>query len=135
MAKNLNASGLGYVLHFRHALPSLCWSILIFGLHAIPGSDLDLNDWTGLFHFDKLMHLAMFAVLSSSTFIALGKSGSIRRYKFWAISGLAFFGVSLELAQDLWFLEREASVMDLIADVLGVFVGRLAFRLIYGCWN
>lgn len=135
MPKDLNASGLERAFPWRHALIPLIWAVLILGLHAIPGSDIHLRDWTVVFHVDKLIHVAMFGVLSFSVFVALGKAGSIRKYKVFAILGLTIYGVSLELAQGLWFFLRDASFLDMAADLLGVLLGRVAFRLIYGCWN
>jgi VanZ family protein len=135
MAQDLNASGLERTFPWRHALIPLLWSVLILGLHAIPGSDLEFRDWTAMLHVDKAIHAAMFGVLSCSVFIALGKSGNIRKYKIFTIFGLALYGVSLELAQGLWFVQRDASVLDMIADLTGVLAGRMAFRVIYGCWN
>ena len=135
MPKDLNASGLERAFPWRHALIPLIWALLILGLHAIPGSDLHLRDWTVVFHVDKLIHAAMFGFLSFSVFVALGKAGNIRKYKAFAILGLSIYGVSLELAQGLWFFQRDASVLDMGADLLGVLLGRIAFRLIYGCWN
>jgi VanZ family protein len=77
----------------------------------------------------------MFGVLSLSVFVALGKAGTIRKYKAFAILGLALYGVLLELAQGLWFIQRDASVLDMVADFAGVLLGRVAFRLVYRCWN
>ena len=70
-----------------------------------------------------------------SLFIALGKAGSIRKYKAFGILGLILYGVSLELAQGLWFIQRDASVLDMVADFAGVLLGRVAFRIVYRCWN
>jgi VanZ family protein len=135
MPKDLNASGLERAFPWRHALIPLIWALLILGLHAIPGSDLHLRDWTVVFHVDKLIHACMFGVLSLSVFVALGKAGTIRKYKAFAILGLALYGVLLELAQGLWFIQRDASVLDMVADFAGVLLGRVAFRLVYRCWN
>ena len=135
MPKDLNASGLARKFSFRHALVPLIWATLIVFLHGIPGSDLALRDWTVLFHLDKLAHAAIFTILSCSVFIALGKSGRIRQYKLFALFGLSLFGIVLEFSQGLWFHQRDTSGMDMLADFLGVILGRVAFRLIYGCWN
>lgn len=113
----------------------LIWALLILGLHAIPGSDIQLRDWTVIFHVDKVIHACMFGVLSLSVFVALGKAGTIRKYKAFAILGLILYGVSLELAQGLWFIQRDASVLDMVADFAGVLLGRVAFRIVYLCWN
>ena len=135
MPRDLNASGLERAFPWRHALIPLIWALLILGLHAIPGSDLHLRDWTVVFQVDKLIHACMFGVLSLSVFVALGKAGTIRKYKAFAILGLALYGVLLELAQGLWFIQRDASVLDMVADFAGVLLGRVAFRIVYLCWN
>lgn len=135
MRGDLNDTGIERVFLWRHAVIPAFWMALILLFHAIPGTDLPQQAFFQVFHFDKLMHLVMFALLSSSVFIALGKSGVIRKYKWFAALGLIFYGIGLEFAQDLWFIERYASVADMIADGLGVLLGRLAFRAIYGCWN
>jgi hypothetical protein len=132
MGKGLNASSLVRNFCFRHASIPLLWSALILALHAIPGSDMAFQDWTALFHVDKLLHAGVFAVLSCSVFIALGKSGRIHKYKVFALIGLSLFGVFLEFAQGLWFHQRATSIMDMSADFLGVILGRWGFRLIYG---
>lgn len=135
MPKDLNASGLERSFPWRQAFIPMIWALLILGLHAIPGTDIQLRDWTVIFHVDKLIHACMFGVLSLSVFVALGKSGSIRKYKAFAILGLILYGVLLELAQGLWFIQRDASVLDMVADFVGVLLGRVAFRLVYRCWN
>lgn len=134
MRGDLNDTGISRAFQWRHAMMPLSWALLIFGLHAIPGSELPEQSWE-LLHVDKLIHLAMFAVLSASVFVALGKSGTIRKYKWYAGVMLCFYGIGLEFAQDVWFDGRFASVGDMLADGLGVLAGRLAFRGIYGCWN
>ena len=135
MRGDLNDTGISREFQFRHAMMPLAWALLILGLHAVPGSDLPQESLLDLLHADKVIHLGMFAVLSSSVFVALGKSGSIRKYKWFAGLALFFYGIGLEFAQDLWFVGREASWGDILADGLGVLAGRLAFRGIYGCWN
>ena len=127
MPKDLNASGLERAFPWRHALIPLIWALLILGLHAIPGSDIQLRDWTVIFHVDKVIHACMFGVLSLSLFVALGKAGSIRKYKAFAILGLILYGVSLELAQGLWFIQRDASVLDMVSGFCRCFIGPSCF--------
>ena len=69
------------------------------------------------------------------SFVALGKTGAIRKYKWYAGLALVLYGIGLEFAQDVWFVGREASWGDILADGAGVLAGRVAFRGIYGCWN
>ena len=84
MRGDLNDTGISREVQLRHTLMPLTWGALIFGLHAIPGTDLPKETFLDLLHVDKATHLAMFAVLSSSVFVALGKTGMIRKYK-WSV--------------------------------------------------
>ena len=84
MRGDLNDTGIDREFQWRHSAVPTFWALLIFGLHAIPGKDLPQASWLGEMHMDKLIHLMMFMFLSSSVFIALGKSGSVRKYK-WAL--------------------------------------------------
>jgi len=135
MRGDLNDTGISREVQLRHLVMPLTWALLIFGLHAIPGTDLPQATWFDLLHVDKVIHLVMFAVLSSSAFIALGKTGTIRKYKWYAGLALVMYGIGLEFAQDVWFVGRQASWSDILADGVGVLAGRVAFRAIYGCWN
>ena len=135
MRGDLNDSGISRDFQWRHATVPACCAFMILGLHAIPGEDLPPEVMFDLFHADKLIHLLMFGVLSCSVFVGLGKSGSIRKYKWFAGGTLLMYGIGLEFAQDIWFVGRYASLGDMIADGLGVLAGRLALRGVYGCWN
>ena len=121
----------GEVIEFNEALEDAPES----GLHATPGTDLPQETLLDLLHADKAIHFVMFAVLSSSVFVALGKTGTIRKYKWYAGLALLLYGIGLEFAQDMWLVGREASWGDILADGTGVLAGRVAFRGIYGCWN
>ena len=135
MRGDLNDTGIEREFQWRHSGVPTFWALLILGLHAIPGTDLPQTNWLGELHMDKLIHLIMFMFLSSSVFIALGKSGSVRKYKWYAGSALVMYAFGLEFAQGIWFEGRTTSFGDMLADAVGVLTGRLLFRLIYGCWN
>ncbi|MBO74838.1 MAG: hypothetical protein CMD33_06170 [Flavobacteriales bacterium] len=135
MRGDLNDSGISREVQLRHVVMPLTWASLILGLHAIPGTELPQETLWDLLHVDKLVHLFMFAVLSCSVFVALGKKGVIRKYKWYAGLALVLYGIGLEFAQHVWFVGRESSWGDILADGVGVLAGRLAFRGVYGCWN
>ena len=135
MRGDLNDSGISRDYQWRHYIVPASCALLIFGLHAIPGEDLPSSTMLDMLNADKLIHLVMFGVLSASVFVALGKSGSIRKYKWIAGGALLMYGIGLEFAQDIWFAGRFASIGDMLADGLGILAGRLAFRGVYGCWN
>ena len=135
MRGDLNDTGIDREFQWRHSAAPTFWALLIFGLHAIPGKDLPQASWLGEMQMDKLIHLMMFMFLSSSVFIALGKSGSVRKYKWFAGAALLIYAFGLEFAQGIWFEGRTTSFGDMIADGIGVGIGRLLFRWIYRCWN
>jgi|TARA_B110000444_G_scaffold242985_1_gene260851 VanZ family protein len=135
MRGDLNDTGIEREFQWRHSVVPLFWGLLILGLHVVPGKDLSKATWLWEMQLDKLLHLLMFMLLSSSVFIALGKSGSIRKYKWFALSALLIYGCCLEVAQGIWFEGRTTSFGDFLADGLGVGAGRLLFRWIYRCWN
>ena len=115
MRGDLNDTGISREVQLRHLVMPLTWALLIFGLHAIPGTDLPQETFLDLLHVDKAIHLAMFGVLSSSVFVALGKTGTIRKYKWYAGLALILYGIGLEFAQDVWFVgRRPAGVMSLL---------------------
>jgi len=107
------------------------WTAVIACLHAIPGEDAEVNDWFGLFHLDKVLHLVFFAVWGLSWWIALGKSGVFRGTFLAVLLVGILLGVGLEWAQASWFQGRRWDLFDVVADGLGVCTGYLAFRLIY----
>ena len=135
MRGDLNDTGIEREFQWRHYGVPTFLAVLILGLHAIPGKDLPQANWLGELYMDKLFHLFMFMFLSSSVFIALGKSGSVRKYKWYAGSALMMYAFGLEFAQGTWFEGRTTSFGDMLADALGVLTGRLLFRWVYGCWN
>lgn len=135
MRGDLNDTGIDREFQWRHSGVPTFLAVLILGLHAIPGKDLPQANWLGELYLDKLFHLFMFMFLSSSVFIALGKSGSVRKYKWYAGSALMMYAFGLEFAQGMWFEGRTTSFGDMLSDALGVLTGRLLFRWIYGCWN
>ncbi|MGB2135023.1 MAG: hypothetical protein ACPHYG_03440, partial [Flavobacteriales bacterium] len=95
MRGDLNDTGISREVQLRHVVMPLTWALLIFGLHAIPGTDLPQETLLDLLHMDKAIHLLMFAVLSSSVFVALGKTGTIRKYKWYAGLALVLYGIGL----------------------------------------
>jgi hypothetical protein len=77
-------------------------------------------------NFDKLVHLGIFAVFAFLWMRVgppVGKAGRI------FLAGLALAVIS-ELGQELPIVSRDATFMDGVADVVGVGLGLLAYRLL-----
>ena len=106
--------------------PTLFWALLIFSLSSIPS--LDVPD-LGFQVQDKFYHACEFAVFGfllrrSATAFSCSKSA------LWKLSALigVLYAVLDEIHQ--YFVPgREADWGDLIADVIGIFIGICMFNL------
>lgn len=132
---DLNASGPKKRWRSRLFVGPVLLTLLVLGLHAIPGSDLPSDDWMMFLHLDKWIHLGMFAALSCSWLTAFGKMGMVRRGRVWVGLGLLSYAVLLEAGQGAYFPDRSADLWDVLADLAGTGLGWAVFRMIYGCWN
>jgi len=76
-------------------------------------SPIDPNS-TDLFpHFDKFAHCIVFFSLAGLT------EFSLKNKSVWIILGLIFYGGAVEVLQGQFF-NREASFLDLMADISGI---------------
>lgn len=101
--------------------------IVILAAALIPPDD-DVGAW--LFDYDKLLHGAVFSVLT------IWFCGQFERREYgWLVVMLLAFGVLIEVLQMLTAY-RKGDVMDFVADAIGVGVGLvivIAFGL--GGWS
>lgn len=105
------------------------WTVLILVLCWFPRFLMPVRE-TGprpffVPNFDKLVHLGIFAVFSFLWMRVgppVGKAGRV------CLAGLVLAAIS-ELGQELPIVSRDASVMDAVADGVGVGIGLLAHRL------
>lgn len=106
---------------------ALGWTILIAAACWTPRRVVEeVGEETGFMgipHFDKLVHLGIFAV-----FAFLWLAASRRpRYAVVAAAGLVL-AVVTELGQLVPWVNREAGVDDGVVDFVGVLAGAVAFR-------
>jgi VanZ family protein len=120
---------------FRSFLAPLAWALLILFFSTIPSADLpDFSFWT-LVSFDKFAHVVMYAVLSFQVM-----KGSIRQYankmlrynatKVAVISSI-IYGGAIELFQEYMLTDRYGSFLDMLANIIGAFLGIVIFRWIF----
>jgi VanZ family protein len=76
------------------------------------------NGWP---YWDKVQHMAVFAMLSALGFIAHAQA------KTKVIIGLMVYGALIEWLQSLLTITRKASVGDWVADVAGILLLSVCF--------
>lgn len=73
-------------------------------------------------HSDKVVHALLFAALSSTARIA-------GHHPFVAALWTSIFGLLSEVIQARWIVGRSGTLGDLAADILGVLLGLLVYRV------
>ena len=105
------------------------WLIFIAVLHALPGSEVPSNHIFNVFHLDKLVHAFIFFVAYVILVYSHHRQYSHLNTRLVFI-GLILYGLLLELGQAFIFIERNFSVLDLVADSIGVLLGIYFFTKI-----
>lgn len=106
---------------------SLLWTGLIFILLSIHTGTMESVPMLGFRHWDKLVHLFIFAMLVwlwASFFHGKGKLGPSG---LWIITILGIlYGAGMEFYQE-YFTTREFEVMDIVSDGIGAVLGAVYF--------
>jgi VanZ family protein len=104
-------------------LPVVAWAALIFALSSISDLGTGLGGWD--LALRKAAHLAEYAILGA--LLARALLGTTRWWSWLAWFAGAAYAASDELHQH-FVPGRQASVVDLVIDAVGVVVGVLAVR-------
>jgi len=114
---------------FRSKWVAVGWLAAITILFILPGSAFPQERWFDKIYFDKWIHVGLFAVLLflwRSAFIFSTKSSS-PILLFLAL----LYGISIELIQGAWVINRSADVFDVLADMTGSVLGILVWKGLY----
>lgn len=110
---------------------TLMWAVIILLLTLLAGG---ASSNIKMISLDKVIHCTIFAVQSFLLIVGLKKQHSYSYFKFnagkMAILGTSLFGVLVELIQG-FIPGRSFEWTDMLANVVGAFVGFLVFLLIY----
>jgi VanZ family protein len=85
---------------------------------------------------DKVLHFVAFATWGLAMSVALAKQRLFQtgvRFEVVMMVAAAIFGTILECVQGVCVPSRSADLMDVVADVAGVALALLTFRVIFGC--
>ena len=112
-------------------------SVLV-ALHALPGRELDGQDWWMEWRLDLLLHALLFGIWSMTGLVALRRSGGVSMAcrQAWPVVGVIgrAMAMGLEWAQSALFEGRGQDIGDGFADVFGLIAGGFACRALYLEW-
>lgn len=111
-------------LRVSQFLPGIVWFILILVLICLPSSKLpEADDWMIRINYDKLIHVAMFAVLAYLFMHPIIQSDLANKLKWHYIVKLAIatiiWGLVTELIQRFFIPSRSFNLSDWLADGIG----------------
>jgi VanZ family protein len=113
----------------RYLWPAIVWSVIVLILTLIPGEKLpDVP----IFGIDKVVHFFIFGLLMILTAFGLYKisrqANSIQNPILISLLYSTLFGIMIEVIQP-YVPNRSFSVYDIIANVIGVGLGYVAFNI------
>ncbi|MEE4176117.1 MAG: VanZ family protein [Bacteroides sp.] len=119
---------------FKFLLPALAWGLLILLAISLPPGNIPRTGLFSLPHFDKLVHVALFAGWGLLLFAGFRKQkpGSFFQQNP-AMIAVAFglvYGILTELLQHFCLSGRHGNYFDVIADVFGTVFGVLLLKWI-----
>ncbi|MBW6479574.1 MAG: VanZ family protein [Bacteroidales bacterium] len=118
-------------MRFRHLLPAIVWTIVIFFIIAIPGSSIPESPLFLIPHFDKIVHTGIFLLLgifSAYGFFKQGNKKFIKRNAYTlAVVFCVLYGGLTEVIQHFYIAERTGELADIIANTTGSATGVLLF--------
>jgi len=120
----------------RMITPLLFIVISLTFLLLLPGNDIEGSSWWETYKIDKLVHIIAFAILALSTSITLSKLRVLidTNYRLMTLILVVctIFGTILEFLQQELRVGRSAELLDILADCIGVLLGFVIFRTLYG---
>lgn len=114
---------------FRYKIVALLWFFLMCILFFLPGSELPQENWLEAVHFDKIVHVGLFAVL-----LFLWRSAfdlELKNYTLILFTSAVLYGFSVELIQLYWVPGRSFDLFDILADAIGSFSGLWIWSRVY----
>lgn len=112
----------------------MLWAIMILTLTLLPAHAMPPTPIWEIISFDSFAHFFVFgvqALLLICTFIKESRFTALRRYAVSAACILTvLFGIAVELLQMLMHAGRQADLVDVLANTIGVGCGLMAFYII-----
>jgi VanZ family protein len=106
--------------------PATLWMTLATVAFCLPGSTLPKDDWLGVIHADKLVHIGILAIMVFLWCVPLiYRSVQKPLIKVFGAIAFAFFsyGAVMELIQHFFVSNRSFDWGDVAADAAGCLLG------------
>jgi VanZ family protein len=114
---------------FRYKSVALGWLVLMCILFFLPGSAFPQENWLDQIHFDKWVHVGLFAVL-----LFLWRSSfnwSANYYVILLLFCALAYGLAVEFIQKFWVANRSFDLFDVLFDMIGSALGLFVWSRVY----
>jgi hypothetical protein len=106
---------------------AVLWTAVIFILLSMHTGTVESLPFLGFRHWDKYVHVFLFAVLVWLWLSYLHARGKLRKNTLWITVLLCIlYGTGMEYYQK-YFTTREFETLDIFSDGLGAFLGAVYF--------
>jgi len=117
----------------KNFIPAFIWAVIILFLSASSGVKIpeSLSDLVGV---DKLGHLVIYALFSILMFFGIVKNRKempTNTNALLVVGLCSAYGVMMELMQFTFFTGRYFEVLDIIANIIGSFIGLFIAKYIF----
>jgi len=117
-------------MKFKFLLPALVWLSIILLLLSMPASNMPKTPFLNIPHFDKLVHIFLFAVFTVLLNYGFFKQKNVEfhrcHYTISLLTGV-LSGIGTEVIQMYMATGRSGDFGDLLADIAGCLTGWVFF--------
>jgi len=113
----------------KYYYPAILWGIFIIIVSTIGGVNLPESFWDFI-AMDKVAHFGVYAVFVILLNWGLEMNCHFLNSKilFWSIGTAIFLGILMEIVQYSFFPNRYFEFIDIIANIIGAFVGSIVYK-------
>jgi VanZ family protein len=113
-------------------VPAVIWFLIVLGLMCTPRNQLPESKLFSIIFFDKMVHVACFALLVILFYYPIGKTDGTAAGKLNYLARLTIaavvWGITTELIQRYFIPGRSFDLLDWLADSLGAIAAFFVVR-------
>lgn len=104
------------------------WLLTVIILSLMPvNPSMQPRMLSGIKHLDKAVHFIMYLILSF-TMLKFMKEKKVKHSIWLVLLFCIILGVAIEFIQNTEMINRNFDIADIIANIIGTFVGAIIFR-------